>query len=443
VTDEALSLADNAVELALAAGASDAEATCTIADRFSAQARDREIEKLQRATSRFLSLRIFVDGARATLATSDFTPDGLRAFAAEAVAAARHVAPDALSGLPDRIEPAGNEDLGIFRADVEQRDPEDKLDDALVLERTARAFDPRIVNSGGSRVSDASVVHALANSRGFRGSYRSTSCSRSASPIAADGTRKRVSSYGSAARSYADLEAPESIARTAARRAVESIGARKPDSMRCSVIFERDVAAAVLSDLFHSLSAKNVAMGNSFLIEKVGTRVGSDLVTIWDDGRLHGGLGTSPFDAEGIPTQRTLVFERGTLRSYLYDTYYGRKLGARSTANSDGAGIGPNNFYLEPGTRTLDELIAATPRGVLVLDTIGFATEYVSGTYSRGARGFLIEGGELVAPLDEFTIAGNLGTMLEGIDAVASDLRFDSAIAAPSFRVAEMTVSGN
>jgi PmbA protein len=440
---DTLELADTAVELALAAGAGDAEATCRIVTRFSAQARDREIEKLERSTSRFLALRVFVDGAKATLSTNDFAPEAMREFVREAVAMAAHVAPDPLAGLPDEVLAPSGEDLEIFAEDVEARDPEAKIDDALLLERTAREFDARIVNSRGSRAADSSASTALANSRGFRGSYRSTTVSRGSSPIAADGTRKRIASYGTSARGYAGVESVASIARTAAQRAVESIGARKPDSMRCPVIFERDVASALLGDLFNSVSARNVAIGNSFLVGKVGERIGSELVTIRDDGRLPGGLGTSPFDAEGIPSQRTLVFERGVLRSYLFDTYYGRKLGARSTGNSAGDGIGPNNFYLEPGTASLEELIASTAHGVLVLDTIGFATEYVSGTYSRGARGFLIEAGALSTPLDEFTIAGNIATILKGIDAVGNDLRFDAAVVSPSFRVAEMTVSGN
>jgi PmbA protein len=165
-------------------------------------------------------------------------------------------------------------------------------------------------------------------------------------------------------------------------------------------------------------------------------------VTISDDGRLPAKLGSSPFDGEGVATRRTSVFEQGTLRTFLYDTYYARKLGAASTGNSTGNGIGPNNFYLEPGNISLAELIAATPKGVLVLDTIGFATEHASGTYSRGARGFFIDGGELAYPIDEFTIAGEYPAMLAGVDAIADDLRFDAPVASPSFRVAEMTISG-
>jgi PmbA protein len=227
------------------------------------------------------------------------------------------------------------------------------------------------------------------------------------------------------------------------RRAVDLFGARKPPTMRVPVIFERDVAATFLDDVFAAASAGNVAIDNSWLTERTGSRVGSDLVTIVDDGRLVGKLGSSPFDGEGVPTRRTPVFERGTLRTFLYDTYYGRKLGAASTGNSTGGGIGPNNFYLEPGAMSLAELIAATPLGVLVLDTIGFATEHASGTYSRGARGFFIENGELAYPIDEFTVAGQYVDMLANIDSVANDLQFDAAVVSPSFRVAELMVSGN
>jgi PmbA protein len=203
------------------------------------------------------------------------------------------------------------------------------------------------------------------------------------------------------------------------------------------------VAASVLSDLFTALSASSVAVGNSYLTDAIGATIGSPLVTIVDDGQLPGGLGTSPFDAEGTPTRRTVVFEHGVLRTFLADTYYGRRLGMASTGNASGGGVGPNNFSLEAGSGTLADMIAQTPRGVLVLDTIGFATEYATGTYSRGARGLWIENGEIAYPIDEFTIASNFRAMLAGIDAVAADLRFDGPIVSPSFRIAEMTISGN
>ena len=441
-----LDLARHVVALATAAGATQAEATYTVSDRFSTEARDTEVVKLEQSVGRSIALRVFVAGGKASLGTSDLSADGLARFVRETVDAARFVAPDEHAGLPDRdatpLVADDDDSLAMYADDVRARDPEKKIADALALERFARAADPRIINSSGARVADATSTVALANSSGFAGRYRASQASIGVGPIARDGEIKRTGSYGNAARGYAGLEGVEVVARKAAQRALALIGAKKPVTMRVPVIFERDVAALVLSDLFAAVSAANVAIGNSFLAGHIGERIGSDLVTIVDDGRVPGGLGTAPFDGEGVATRRTSVVERGILRSFLYDTYYARRLGAQSTGNASGGGISPNNFYLLPGFGDLDALIASTKRGVLVLDTIGFSTESVTGTYSRGARGFLIEGGELAGPIDEFTIAGNLREMLGAIDAVASDLIFDQGIVAPSFRVAEMTISG-
>ena len=436
-------LATHVVRLATAAGATEAEATYTIGDRFSTEARDREIVKLEQSVARGLTLRVFVNGGKASLATSDLSADGLGDLVRAVVDAARFVAADEHAGLPRDLAPATFEDLDIYADDVRARPPEAKLADALELERTVRATDARIANSSGSRVADGSTTVALANSHGFAGSYRSSQASIGVSPIALEGEIKHNASYGSAARSYAKLETVGAVGRTAALRAVGMIGARRPATTRCPVIFDRDVAALVLSDLFTAISAASVAIGNSFLARRIGDTVGSGLVTIRDDGRLPGALGTSPFDAEGVPTRRTTVFEAGTLRTFLYDTYYARRLGAASTGNAAGGGIGPNTFYLEPGAGSQADLIARTERGILVTDTIGFSTESVTGTYSRGARGFAIEGGELAHPIHEFTIASDLVSMLAAVDAVAGDLVLDQSIVSPSLRIAEMTVSGN
>jgi PmbA protein len=438
-----LEIARRAVELAVAAGADQAEATCTAVQRFSTEARDREVAKLEQSRAQNLTLRIFVRGAKATFSTTDPSPAGLENFTREAVAAARFVESDEYGGLPEETGIAASDaSLGMFSDDIAARSAGAKIGDALELESIARATDPRVVNSNGSRVSDTSLRLALVNSNGFAGQYRSTVASLNATPIAQDGAAKWSGSYGAAARSYGALEAVGAVASKAAHRALGMIGARKPATMRCPVLFERDVASNVFADVFASVSAANVASGNTFLAGSVGSRIGSDLVTIVDDGLLPLGLGSSPFDAEGVPAQRTVVMENGTLRTFLYDTYHGRKLGHASTGNAAGGSVGASNFYLEPGTASLFELIASTERGVLVTETIGFSVEWVTGTYSRGARGYMIENGALAYPIDEFTIAGNLGGMLAAVDAVANDLVFDQAIVAPSFRVAEMTISG-
>ena len=444
-TSQALEHAQFAVDAALRAGATQAEATVSINDRFSAEARDKTITKLEQSTGKSLHLRVFVDGRKATLATSDFERGALESAVAVAVSQARHVASDPYAMLPEapQHDGAAHGDLDLFSEDVFRREAQTKVDEALDLEARIRAADSRITNTNGAHVGDTASTTALVNSNGFAGAYRSTRVHRSVSPVALDGDIKRMGAYGSAARRLADMEHTADVARKAVERTVGMFGARKPQTMRVPVIFERDVAASVLSDLFAALNAANVSIGNSWLAERTGSTIGSELVTIVDDGTLPGLLGSSPFDGEGVPTQRTVVFERGVLRTFLYDTYYARKLGARSTGNGSGGGVAPNNFYLEAGSHSLEQLIAQTRRGVLVMDTIGFATEYASGTYSRGARGFYIENGEIAYPVEEFTIAGTFPEMLAGIDAVCSDLRYDAGVVSPSFRVAEMTISGD
>lgn len=444
-TEQTLDYGKWAVDAALRAGATQAEATISINDRFSTEARDRTITKLEQSTGRTLHLRVFVDGRKATLASSDFQRSNLEGAIQAVVAQARHVAPDPYATLPelDGYSMAQDRDLDLYSEDVVQRDAQTKVDEALELEARVRELDARITNSNGSHTGDTVSTTALVNSNGFAGAYRSTRVHRSASPVALDGEAKRMGSYGTAARRLTELESVAAVSQKAVERTVGLFGARKPQTMRVPVIFERDVAASVLSDVFAALSAANVAVGNSWLAERVGSKVGSDLVTIVDDGTLPGLLGTSPFDGEGVPTQRTVVFERGEFRTFLYDTYYARKLGARSTGNGSGGGVAPNNFFLQAGTQSLEQIIAQTKRGVLVMDTIGFATEHASGTYSRGARGFYIENGEIAYPVEEFTIAGTFGEMLAGMDAVANDLRFDAGVVSPSFRIAEMTVSGD
>jgi PmbA protein len=438
----AIELAGEAVALASAAGAQSAEASVSIARRFHAEARDNVIARLEGSTGKTLFLRVFRDGRKATLSTSDFSPDGLRDAIVRAVAHADLVAADQFAGLPDEVA-GGRAALELADPKITGRQSAEKVDEALRLERLIREADARVTNSSGSHYTDAVGVTAMANSTGFSAGYAWTRAGRSTGPVALDGDVKRIAQYGTAARYLDDLEDLESVARTAVRRAVDLFGARKPPTMRVPVIFERDVAASLLDDLFAAVSGANVAAGNSWLVGRLGSPIGSDLVTVVDDGRVPAGLGSAPFDGEGVVTRRTSVFERGVLQTFLFDTYYARKLGAATTGNSTGGGVGPSNFYLEPGALSLHDLIGATPLGVLVTDTIGFATEHASGTYSRGARGFFIEGGEIAYPIDEFTIAGEYAEMLASVDAVANDLRFDASVVSPSFRVAEMTVSGN
>jgi PmbA protein len=229
---------------------------------------------------------------------------------------------------------------------------------------------------------------------------------------------------------------------------VRRLGAKPIATTEAPVIFDPLTAASLVSHVAACVNGYAIYRETSYLAGKLGERVASAAVTIVDDGRKPGGLGSRPFDGEGMPTRRNTVVENGRLASYLLDSYSARKIGARSTGNAArGAGSAPSaaptNLWLEPGRASLEEIVASTERGLLVTELIGMGFNPVTGDYSRGAAGLWIEGGEISFPVEEITIAGNLADMLAGIDVVGSDLTWLGRIAAPSLRVAQMTIAGS
>ncbi|MDL1889170.1 TldD/PmbA family protein, partial [Nitrospirales bacterium NOB] len=232
------------------------------------------------------------------------------------------------------------------------------------------------------------------------------------------------------------------------RRTVRKLGARRVPTCSVPVIFESEVAGGLLSHLCGALSGYALYKGASFLIGQLGRQIAPDFVTIYDDGRMPGGLGTRPFDGEGLPTRKQAVVERGRLKSYLLDTYSGKKLGLPSTGNAsrsigESPSVGPTNFYMVPGMTKPENIIASVKRGLYVTDLIGFGVNMVTGDYSRGASGFWIENGELAYPVEEITIAGNLKQMYANIEMIGTDLVFRGRVACPTVKLAEMTIAGS
>jgi PmbA protein len=202
------------------------------------------------------------------------------------------------------------------------------------------------------------------------------------------------------------------------------------------------MTSSLLGFLFGCAAGTSIYQKASFLADKLGSAIGNERVTVIDDGLLRGRVGTSPFDAEGVPSQRTVVLDKGVLKSYLCNTYAARKLGLVTTGNSDGGGVGPNNFYMEPGPHAPEEIIRSCAKGLLLIRTLGHGLNSVTGDISRGAFGLWIEGGEIAYPVSEITISGNLGEMLKAVEMVGNDLEFRGSICGPTVKIAEMTVAG-
>lgn len=430
-------------------GATEADVMVVDGRNLSVQVRLSAVDRLTKAREKRLGLRVFFGNRSASTSTSDFSRASLEQLVTDTCSLARAVAEDPISGLPASEASAKDcPDLDLY--DATELGTDEHIALAKRAEAAALGADPRVSNSEGADFNSSDGHVMLANSHGFVGDYRSSSFSMSVSPVATDpstGGMQRDSWYA-IQRAYARLESPESVGSEAARRTLRRLGARKMPTCKAPVIFDQEMAGSLLGNLCGALSGYALYKGTSFLIGQLGNKIAPETVTVCDDGRMPRGFGSRPFDGEGLPTRKAMVIERGVLRSYLLDTYSGKKLGLASTGNAsrsvgESPSAGPTNFFLVPGTATPEEMIRSVKRGLYVTELIGFGINMVTGDYSRGAAGFWIENGELAYPVEEITIAGNLTRMLLDIDMVGNDLEFRGRIASPTIKIGEMTIAGN
>jgi PmbA protein len=408
-----------------------------------------DVETVQNSHQKRLGLRLFFGQRSATTSTSDFSPASLRQLLDDTCALAQAMADDEHAGLPEPDEVATTvPDLGLCDDSLQQLPPAERIAMARDAERAALDYDNRITNSEGGSYDSSQGDVTYVNSHGFIGHYRASLASLSVASIASDAGGMQSGSWFTAGRRMDDLQAPEALGREAARRTLRQLGARRVPTQKVPVIFDATVAAGLLNHLFSAVSGSAVYRAASFLTDGIGQKIAPETVTVYDDGTLPGAPGSKPFDGEGLPTRRTTVVEQGVLRTYLLDTYTGRKLGMRSTGNAarsagDAPSVSPTNFFMVPGTATPEEIIASVPSGLYVTGLIGFGVNPVTGDYSRGASGLWVERGELTFAVEEITIAGNLRQMLADIEMIGNDLDRRRRVMAPTLKIREMTIAGS
>ena len=442
-------LAQDLVRRAMQHGASAAECVIREGDEFSTLVRLGEVETLKESGSKAIGVRVFFGKRSASTHSSDFSRAGLDRMLSSALELAKITSEDPFAGIPEQEQLGsipGN--LDLYSSDVYSLPGPERISYARRAEKAALDADPRIKNSDGGSFDAATGHKILANSQGFLGEYRRSYCSVSAVPIAQDenGAMQRDYWY-SVARSLGRLESPEHVGKVAAERTLRRLGARKVKTQRVPIIFDPLVSTSILEHIFEGVNGDSVYRGASFLAGKLGQRIAASGVTIIDDGTMVGGFGTSPFDGEGIPTRRTVVINQGVLSSYLLNTYTAKKLKLKTTGNASRGlagtpGIGPGNYFLQPGSRTPQQLIGDVKDGLYVTEFMGMGVNLVTGDYSRGASGMWISNGELAYPVEEITVAGNLKEMFLNISEVANDLEFRGSVAAPTLRIDGLTVGG-
>jgi PmbA protein len=450
---ELLELGDRIVKMAKGRGGADIVAECVLRSgaELSARVRKGEPELVEEAGTRSAGLRVIQGKRVATTSTSDLTEPGIERFVSDAIELVGLSQDDPFAGPADPkllSDPSQAPDLDLYDPAGGGVDAAQAIAIAKEGEAAALAYDARITNSEGATFGRTAGGAAIVLSSGFRAKYKGSYQSLSVTPIAADEGGKNRRGYHWTARRYlADLDPAAEVGREAARRTVRKLGARTVPTCECPVVFDPDAARALLGSLAGCIMGSSIWRKASYLVDREGTRVASELITVVDDPLIPRGPGSRPFDGEGLASRRNVVVEKGILQMYLCDSYSGRKLGRPSTgsaARGGGASVGPStsNFVLQAGTDSNAAIVKGTARGLYVTEMMGFGFNAVTGDFSRGAAGFWIENGELAYPVSEVTISLNIDELWKRIDAVGSDLDMRTSTASPTLRVAKMTVAG-
>jgi PmbA protein len=430
-------LAADIVVYARKKGASDCVAEVSEGDGHAVSVRQAEIETIEYNRDKGLSVTVYLGQRRGNASTSDFSRQAVHDTVDAALNIARFTAEDDCAGLPDVDQLAFEyQDLDLchpWGIDVDQA-----VELARECEQAAFAADKRIVNSEGASVNANQGCFVQANSRGFSGGYASSRHSVSCSVIAGKGDGMQRDYWYSVARNAAEILKVEEIGRIAAERTVRRLKVRKLSTMLCPVLFEAPVAASLFGHFVQAVSGGALYRKSSFLPDRLGKPVFSDIVHIDDVPDIKRGLASSPFDNEGVRTRRRTIVEDGVLNGYFLGSYSARKLGMQTTGNAGGT----HNLIIHPGEQDFAGLLGIMGRGLVVTELLGHGVNPVTGDYSRGAAGFWVENGEIQYAVEEITIAGNLKDMYRDIVAIGNDVLVQGSRQCGSVLLGRMSIAG-
>jgi PmbA protein len=442
-------LVQSAVAATIQAGADQADALLEYSRVFTGRIREGKPDLVKQAVRNGIGIRAFVGGRTGFVSSSDLRPESLAMLVQRVVALARIGEVDPHAGLPgDPGALNAVADLDIFDDALAGLATERKLDLARATEAAARGYDTRVTKVDGATFSDTLTTITIANSAGRLDQYRATSANMSVRAICDDRNGKQQSGgYGTARRFLSELEPPEKVGTEAAKAAVEMLGPVPISTRKVPVLMHADIAGAWIGAMAGAFNGEQVFKKSSYLTEKLGQKIGADLVTLVDDGVMKRGPVTAPFDGEGMPTRRNVLLDKGVVTTFLYDSYNARKSGTKSTGSAQRGydatpGIGTRNLYVENGTSTVAEMLKAYPALFYMRDQGAFGYTPTTGDYSYQAAGLWIENGEVVHPVDGITVASNTLAMLAGIVKVGNDLNIQGGVNAPHLLIDEMTISG-
>ncbi len=440
-----IDLTEKLVKKCISLGADAAEVFLEINRNLSINVLKSEIETIEEAASQGVGFRVFVEGKMGFSHCNDFSSRSLDDTISRAVAFARLSTPDENNILPDDKGITAIEDL--YDPEIVAEPMDKKIKMALDLEKFAMK-DPRITKSAGAGYGEGESEIFIGNSNGAIKSYKSSGCFMGVEVVAEKGDQKNTGGEYCSRIFFSDLLPLEEIAAVASKKAIELLDPVMIKTQKASVVFDPDVARALLGGVISAINGERVLQGASFLKDYLNKQFASPLLTLTDDGTMQKSLGSAPFDGEGVPTIKNVIVENGVLKSFIYNTKAAKRAGVKSTGNasregfSSLPGIGTHNVYVSAGKHTRNEIITATKKGLLLLEVTGYGIDAVSGNFSGGASGLWIENGEFIHPVKGVTVAGKAFDILNAIDMMGNDLDMNRINAAPTFRVAEMQIGG-
>lgn len=420
------------------AGADSVAAGVSIDAGLSVTVRLGETETLEYNRDRSLGLTVYFDHRKGSASTADFSPDSLSATVQAACDIARYTSHDECAGLADAEHMATViPDLDLYHP--WNLDAEQAIALATDCEDAARQVDARIENSEGGTVSSYVGMRVKANTHGFIAGYRSSYHSISCAVIGKQGDEMQRDYWSFSARDPADLATAAETGRIAGERTVRRLGTQRLSTRQAPVVFAADIASSLFGHFISAVSGSSLYRKSTFLLDYLGKQVFPDHLHIHEQPLLKKGLGSAPYDSEGVATQARDFIKDGILQSYVLNSYSARKLGLTTTGNAGGV----RNLSIDPGDNDLNQILRSMDTGLLVTELIGFGVNNITGDYSRGAAGYWVEGGEIQYPVDEITVAGNLKDMFMNIVEVGNDVDLRGNIRTGSVLIEEMTIAGS
>ncbi len=418
-------------------GASAAEAAASSDAGLETTVRLGEVETVEHTRDNGLGITVYFGHRKGSASTSDLSPGAIRDTVAAACTIASHTQDDPCAGLADAALMATEiPDLDLYHP--WQVTVEDAIALATECETAARDTDPRIVNSEGATVSTHAGLHVYGNSHGFVGGYPSSRHGLSCAVVGQEGESMQRDYWYSSARAAEELEPAAAIGRRASERTLARLGGRRLTTREAPVLFTAQMAAGLMRSLISAISGSSLYRRSSFLLDHLDRKIFPEFVRIHEAPRLPRGLGSAPFDGDGVATRAKDLVSGGVLRSYVLDAYSGCRLGMATTGNAGGV----RNLHIDMGPLDRAGLLQEMGTGLFVTELMGHGTNPVTGDYSRGAAGFWVENGEIQFPVEEITIAGNLKRMFAGLLAVGNDCDFPGSTRTGSWLIERMTIAG-